>query len=92
MRQIQQYNVVFVVFYETYIQVSRKFMKKRHQHFIPRTYLKHFKNSFDSQHINTFNKIENKFVDNIGINDICVEKDFYTLKNLSGDDKLALEE
>lgn len=67
-------------------------MKKRHQHFIPRTYLKHFKNSPDSQQVNTFNKVENKFVDNIGINDICVEKDFYTLKNLNGEDKLALEE
>ncbi|KQK25494.1 hypothetical protein AR438_07740 [Chryseobacterium aquaticum] len=67
-------------------------MKKRHQHFIPRTYLKHFKNSPDSEHVNTFNKIDHKFIDNIGLNDICVEKDFYTLKNLDGEDKLALEE
>ena len=67
-------------------------MKKRHQHFIPRTYLKYFKNSTDSQQVNTFNKIENKFISNIGINDVCVEKDFYTLKNLTGEDQLALEE
>ncbi|MDM1556118.1 DUF4238 domain-containing protein [Chryseobacterium indologenes] len=67
-------------------------MKKRHQHFIPRTYLKHFRNSTNGVLINTYNKLENKFIDNLGINDVCVEKDFYTLKNLTGNDKLALEE
>lgn len=74
------------------MRVSSNFMKKRHQHFIPRTYLKHFKNSTESEQVNVYNKVEEKHVNSIGINDICVEKDFYTLKNLTGDDKLALEE
>lgn len=65
---------------------------KKHQHFIPRVYLKNFKNSKQSELINTFNKNTGKYQENLSITNICVEKDFYTLKHLKPEDKLALEE
>ncbi|MCP1301262.1 DUF4238 domain-containing protein [Chryseobacterium sp. S0630] len=64
---------------------------KKHQHFIPRTYLKYFKNSPDSELINAFNKENNVYKD-IGLKDVCVEKNFYTLKHLKGEDSLVIEE
>jgi len=51
-------------------------MKKRHQHFIPRTYLKHFKNSTESEQVNVYNKVEEKHVNSIGINEYVLKKIF----------------
>lgn len=64
---------------------------KEHQHFIPRTYLKNFANANDNKSITGYNKKSEKFV-SLSITNVCVEKNFYTLKNLDGKDRLAIED
>ncbi|NBG67415.1 DUF4238 domain-containing protein [Acidiluteibacter ferrifornacis] len=68
-------------------------MKKERQHFIPKVYLKNF--AFDKQDdkafVSAYNKIDEEYKESISIKDICVDTDFYTLKNLEGDEKYAVE-
>ncbi|MCC5920638.1 MAG: DUF4238 domain-containing protein [Cyclobacteriaceae bacterium] len=68
-------------------------MKKRHQHFIPKTYLKRFahKSNGDSHFVSAYNKETSDTIEDMSIRDVCVEKDLYTFKQLSGDDKYKLE-
>lgn len=63
---------------------------KKHQHFIPRTYLKKFTSSIDKKSINAYNKKSEKY-SFLSITNVCVEKNFYTLKNLKGEDRLSIE-
>lgn len=62
----------------------------KHQHFIPRTYLKQFTENLDKKSINTYNKKSEKY-NLLSITNVCVEKNFYTLKNLTGEDRMAIE-
>ncbi|WP_363322045.1 DUF4238 domain-containing protein [uncultured Pontibacter sp.] len=68
-------------------------MKKPHQHFIPRTYLRNFAHTKNDDKflITAFNKLTGKTVPVISIADICVETDLYTLKHLEGDNKYDIE-
>ncbi len=66
---------------------------KKHQHFIPKTYLKHFAHTAKNGTylIAGYNKIKNEIKWDYSINDICVETDLYTLKH-SPEMKYALED
>ncbi len=68
-------------------------MTKPHQHFIPKTYLRKFAHTQNGPTylVDTFNKLSGKIIPNLSVNDICVETDLYTLKNLQGDDKYKIE-
>jgi hypothetical protein len=68
-------------------------MKKKHQHFIPRTYLKKFAHTQngDTFLVDTFNKLTKELKPNISVVDICVETDLYTLNHLEGDQKYEIE-
>lgn len=69
-------------------------MKKPHQHFIPRTYLKNFvhRQDGDKFFVTAFNKLTEAIKNEISIRDICVETDLYTLKHLSVDKKYQIED
>jgi len=67
--------------------------KPKHQHFIPRSYLKNFAVNQDDKLL-----VEAKLRDEstpkkdlISIKDICVNKNIYTIPNKEGDEKYALE-
>ncbi|WP_293312321.1 DUF4238 domain-containing protein [Pedobacter sp. UBA5917] len=67
--------------------------KPKHQHFIPKSYLKNF-----SEEINGVKVVEAKLKSDghvkakpISIRDICVNKNLYTLTHREGEDKYALE-
>ena len=68
-------------------------MKKKHQHFIPRTYLKKFAHKIDgdSHFVCAYNLNNTETKEEMSIRDICVEKDLYTIKHLSGEDKYRIE-
>lgn len=68
-------------------------MKKPHQHFIPRTYLKKFAHTEKDGTflVDAFNKLSGRLVPDISVVDICVETDLYTLKHLEGDEKYNIE-
>ncbi|MGJ3234276.1 DUF4238 domain-containing protein [Marivirga sp.] len=68
-------------------------MKKKHQHFIPKSYLKNFarKTKDDTYLIATYDKFSKSSCDNLSIKDVCVETDIYTLTGLDGDEKYNLE-
>ena len=67
--------------------------KPKHQHFIPKSYLKNFAVSQDDKFF-----VEAKLKDDdkpkdklLSIRNICVNKNLYTLPHTGGDDKYALE-
>lgn len=67
--------------------------RPKHQHFIPRSYLKNFAVTEDDKHFveaKLRSEVEPK-KDLISIKDICVNKNLYTIPNKEGDDKYALE-
>ncbi|WPV02167.1 DUF4238 domain-containing protein [Mucilaginibacter sp. cycad4] len=68
--------------------------KTKHQHFIPRSYLKNFaQNDNDKLFVEAKLKAElTPKKDLISIKDICVNKNIYTLPLKEGDNKYALEE
>jgi hypothetical protein len=68
-------------------------MKKHHQHFIPRTYLKNFHSSRqrDKYFVDALDLTENTPIQKISIADICVEKDLYTLSKNNKKGEYALE-
>ncbi len=69
-------------------------MKKKHQHFIPKTYLKKFSHTQkkDAFFVDVYDKTTGKFINNMSVTNICVETDLYTLKNLEGDKKYKIED
>ena len=69
-------------------------MKKKHQHFIPRTYLKNFAHTQngDTFLIDALGKTKRDVIYNMSVADICVETDLYTLKHLDGDRKYEIED
>jgi hypothetical protein len=65
----------------------------KRQHFIPKSYLKNFAEGHDDKYF-----VEAKLKDEaspkeklLSIKDICVDKNLYTLPNIDGDDKYAIE-
>ncbi|WP_456442250.1 DUF4238 domain-containing protein [Psychroserpens sp.] len=69
-------------------------MKKKHQHFIPQTYLRKFahSNKEDKYLVYAYNKLDNKTKSNISVKDICVDTDLYTLNHLPGEEKYRIED
>ena len=69
-------------------------MKKKHQHFIPRTYLKNFAHTQngDTFLIDAYGKTKGEVISNMSVADICVETDLYTLKHLEGNGKYKIED
>lgn len=64
----------------------------KHQHFIPKSYLKNFSNiEGDKAFVETMNVHTNEIKPKISINDICVSKNIYTLPDVTGEGKYALE-
>lgn len=64
----------------------------KHQHFIPKSYLKNFSNiEGDKAFVETMNVQTNEIKSKISINDICVSKNIYTLPDVKGEGKYALE-
>jgi hypothetical protein len=67
--------------------------KPKHQHFIPRSYLKNFAYEEDGKHLveaKLVNELEPK-KDLISIKDICVNKNLYTIPNKGEDEKYKIE-
>jgi len=61
------------------------------QHFIPRSYLNNFGTSNDGKNfIGAKNKESEKII-NVSTKDICVEKNLYTLPEVEGQNKFAIE-
>lgn len=54
---------------------------KKHQHFIPKAYLKHFAHTRnnDTYLVTGYNKLNKEIKRDYSINDLCVETDLYTL-------------
>lgn len=69
-------------------------MKKKHQHFIPQTYLRKFAHFIkeDTYLVDVYNKQDNKTKSNISVKDVCVDTDLYTLNHLPGDEKYRIED
>ena len=69
-------------------------MKKKHQHFIPQTYLRKFAHSNleDTYLVDAYNKLDCQTKSNISIRDICVDTDLYTLDHLPGEQKYRIED
>jgi len=67
--------------------------KPKHQHYIPKSYLKNFALEQDGKYlVEAKLKSEEHPKDRlISIKDICVDKNIYTLPDDAGDDKYALE-
>jgi len=68
--------------------------KKRHQHFIPQTYLRPFAHTQinDKFLVNAFDKVQNRIIHDISVKDICVESDLYTMTHLNHENKYLLED
>jgi len=68
-------------------------MKKKHQHFIPKTYLKKFARTRDKGIflLDAYDKINNEIKTDLSVRDVCVETDLYTLKYLKGKEKYKIE-
>ena len=68
-------------------------MKKQHQHFIPRGYLRKFAHTQNDNTflVDAFNKLNGQLRPDISVADICVETDLYTLTHLEGDQKYGIE-
>jgi hypothetical protein len=65
----------------------------KHQHYIPKSYLKNFALEQDGKHF-VEAKLKNETIPKeklISIRDICVDKNIYTLPEGAGDDKYAIE-
>ena len=67
--------------------------KPKHQHFIPKSYLKNFAvKKGDKFFVEGKRKDEEKPKENlISIRDICVDKNLYTIPHIEGDDKFEIE-
>lgn len=65
----------------------------KHQHFIPKSYLKNFSIKKDDKYfVEVKHKQEKKAKDQLlSIRDICVDKNLYTIPQLEGDDKYSIE-
>lgn len=68
-------------------------MKKQHQHFIPRGYLRKFAHSQNDNTflVDAFNKLNWLLRPDMSIADICVETDLYTLTHLEGPQRYVIE-
>jgi hypothetical protein len=64
----------------------------KHQHFIPKSYLRNFADIKDDKaFVETMNIHSGEIKYPISLNDICVSKNIYTLPHLLGNDKYAIE-
>jgi len=59
------------------------------QHYIPKSYLRNF--SLKDK-LEAYSKKQNKSIGEVGINNICIEKNLYTIPNVPDDSKYKLEE
>jgi len=68
-------------------------MKKKHQHFIPQTYLKKFSHTQNKRIylVDAYDKLAEKYISNVNVYALCAETDLYTLKNLNGPDQYTVE-
>ncbi|MFH2141962.1 MAG: DUF4238 domain-containing protein [Bacteroidota bacterium] len=65
--------------------------KPKHQHFIPKSYLKNFSIERDKKYFIETLDLNNGSISEKSINDICVKKNLYTITNLTQNDKYYFE-
>jgi hypothetical protein len=64
----------------------------KHQHFIPRSYLKNFAEKRDEQYwVDTVMRGEQQQIKTLPITSVCVQKNLYTLAVRDGEDRFAIE-
>jgi hypothetical protein len=72
----------------------------KRQHYVPRTYLKHF--SFDGKRLHTFllgkditsvitEENKNQFIKDISLSDVCVSQDYYTIDESNSNNNRGLK-
>jgi hypothetical protein len=69
-------------------------MKKSHQHFIPRTYLKNFShtNKKGTYLVDAYDVSSKQYKENISTYALCAETDLYTINHLNNENKYILED